>query len=1142
MCDGISNIQCFSLSNLKEDVSGPPLGIRALHLWHNNREDIFSSRQQPHKACLLLNMTYGEEPGPETHQDSAVLTYLEGLLMHPVASGPGATATRRPEAGGNNGEAGNQGTRGIQIPNHGSSPPGAASQHLKKARLLRSGTWSEIDNQKKDLAAAQVNGQGKEHHRISLDNSAQGESTLLASLLQSFSSRLQTVAMSQNITQSHKQLDGESSDRSPTDKDTLQGYCTASSHLKGLIRKNKQQSHNTVPYSRRSSQDRCSQSPRSSQSSVPDRVSCAERLKAVASLVKSRSSPAPSPKPSVACSQLALLLSSEAHLQQYSQEQALKAQLCGRSASERLAAMATQQTKDNRPPSMGESVFAPDMLSPFNTLNGTLPSPTLNSSQRSPSLNLGQSAPSGSPRPSPHTPKEKRPFDRHSSRPPQNCSSLLLLLLNNHNSQKHLTKNGHLEDDFTAPPSQASSHQSDSEYSNPENSLTKDSSDAESCYSSCSPIDLSTRSRVSSQKSEPPSSASSLDKLTETLISKWKTETLRAKVPEARELEMIPDMTSHHKVTLMQLLLDRRNNEMVNKIAPLPDLPDDATLRKATVSPLNRLGTLEESRTQNPFDQLMGRGLSTSSLSGDTSKTPSPYSYSSPLVQSSPLNLCKSKQHASEKLVEPAFTASKLLQNLAQCGLQSVSPSPPLQACRPPSKRQSPEPDLDRSQTLLDRVAVPIKRNQTPLFEPPPATFSPFTGPERSPPAPTQIENLLERRTVLQLLLGSASHKEKSTERRSTEVATGVHEKPPGAYFLCDSSNGPSLNAMVKTEPRDEGLLSDGSDDAGRHCRSGRESQSPIVEAHSNVKEEAKYGLLSQLLKQKTTTYHSSPRTEQIVSTVKEEQQDYQVPLPKKRKLCLELAEHLSKELCQRPLDTVSECLVSGTPEAHNSRRLPSPKEEDLFIKSPASKVPTRDSQSFNVLKQLLLSDNCLKELSPPRGIPSPLLPQANCKANESFSQPSYNHELVNFPWFPQTLNSGPGRFNPLSSSPVNGIQGSAWDKASSPRPSPKSVKKETQSSQRWTLSGEDKCESSSDSPPLMRSNPILYYMLQRRNSQLRKEVEDHAQRTHCGVTVKVEPCANNRYYDARLSTISPVQIQRQGIEGEHLSGLLEKP
>lgn len=1066
--------------------------------------------------------------------------------MHPVASGPGATATRRTEAGSNNGESGNQATRGVQLPNHGSSPPekggppGAASQHLKKARLLRSGTWSETDNHKNDPAAVQVNGQGKDHHKISLDNSAQGESTLLASLLQSFSSRLQTVAMSQNIVQSHKKLDGECSDRPPTDKDTLQGYCTASSRLKSLIRKNKQQSHNTVPYSRRNSQDRRSASPCSSQSSVPDRVSCAERLKAVASLVKSRTSPAPSPKPSVACSQLALLLSSEAHLQQYSKEQALKAQLCGQSASERLAAMATQQNKDNRPPSMGESVFSPDNLSPFNTLNGTLPSPTLNCSQRSPSLSLGQSAPTSSPRPSPHASKEKRPFDRHGTRPAQNCSSLLLLLLNNHNSQKHLTKNGHLEDDFTAPLSQASSHQSDSEYSNPENSLIKDSSDAESCYSSCSPIDLSTRSRVSSQKSEPPFLHSSLDKLTETLISKWKSETLETKVPESRELEMSPDMASHHKVTLMQLLLDRRNNETVCKIAAHPDLQAATTLRNMTGSPLKRHGTLEESRTKIPIEQLMGRSLSTSSLSEDTSKTASPYSYSTPLAQSSPLNLCKSKQSTSEDLVEHAFTASKLLQNLAQCGLQNVPPLAPLQSCRPQSVKQQ-SLGLDKLQNPLGIVSGPIKNNKTPLFEPPPATYSPFSGPERSPLASTQIENLLERRTILQLLLGTASHNEKSTGRRSTEVAIGVHGESPGAYFLCDSSNGPS-NVTVKTEPTDERLISVSSDDAGHHWRPEPVSHSPVGEAHSSVKEEAKYGLLSQLLKQKTTTYHSSPRTEQIVSTVKEEQQDNQVPLPKKRKLCLELAEHLSKELCQRPVDTASECLVSNTPEARNSRMLPSPKEEDLFIKSPAKKAPTRDSQSFNVLKQLLLSDNCLKEISQPHGAAGSFLPQANCKANGNSSQSSYNHELVNFPWFPQTLNSGPGHYNPLSFSPGNSIQGSFRNKSTSPRPSPKPVRKETESLPRWTLAGEDKCESSPDSPPLMRSNPILYYMLQRRNSQIKKEVEDHAQRTHSEVTVKIEPCADDRYHDGRLTKISPVQIQRQGNGAEHFRGLLEKP
>ncbi|XP_007244808.3 nuclear receptor-interacting protein 1 [Astyanax mexicanus] len=1096
-------------------------------------------------------MTHGEEPGPETHQDSAVLTYLEGLLMHQVASGPGPTATRRSEAGNNDGEPGNQGTRGIQLPNHGSSPPekgsppGASSQHLKKARLLRSGAWSEVEKErKKDAPMGQVNGQVKEHHKAALDSSSQGESTLLASLLQSFSSRLQTVAMSQCITQSNKQLDGESNESAPADKDTFQGFCTASSRLKGLMRKNKQQNHNTVPYSRRNSQDRRSESPRNSQSSATDSMSCAERLKAVATLVKNRSSPASSPKPSVACSQLALLLSSEAHLQQYSREQALKAQLSGRTASERLAAIATQQTMDKRP---RESLIAPDMLSSLNALNGALPSPPLNSSKRSPSLTPNQNVSTSSPRPSPQLPKEKRPFDRPSSRPPQNCSSLLLLLLNNHNSQKNLTKNGHLEDDCAAPPSQASSHQSDSEYSNQENSLTKDSSDAESCYSSCSPIDLSMRSRVSSQKSEPPSSASSLDKLTETLLNKWKPETPGPKVPEARELEMSPDMKSHHKVTLMQLLLDRKNNEKVNKIADNPDLQHDATLSNMARGPLKRLGTLEESRTQNALERLTGGGLSTFSLSEDTSNTPSPYSYSSPIVQNSPMDLCKSKNHTNEK-TEPAFSASKLLQNLAQCGLQNPSPSPPLQTHRPANKRQSPELEVDRPQSLLDGLVPPVKRNKTPLFEPPPTTFTLF-GQERSPPASMQIENLLERRNVLQLLLGNASHKEKSSGRRSTEAATGAFERPTGASVISDCSNGPSLNIKIKTEPGEESLLSDSSDDGGRWWRSGHERQSPLAKAHDNVKAEdcpteaaAKYGLLSQLLKQQSTTYHSSPRTEPHVSTVKEEQLDYQGPLPKKRKLCLELAEHLSNELCQRPLDTVSERPVSGTPEERSSRRLLSPKEEDSFIKGPVGKAPTRDSQGFNVLKQLLLSDNCLKELSQPRGTPSPFLPQPHCKANGNFTHPSYNSELVNFPWFPQTLNSGPGNLKPLSSPPGNSTQGSPWPKGS-PRPSSTPVKKETESSPRWAMGGDSKSESRPDSPPLTRSNPILYYMLQRGNGQLRKEMQDHVQRTHCGVTVKEEPFTDSRYHEHRLSTIqrSPIHSERHSNGSEHLNGSLQK-
>ncbi|GAA6218496.1 nuclear receptor-interacting protein 1 [Lates japonicus] len=152
-------------------------------------------------------MTHGEEPGPETHKDSAVLTYLEGLLMHPVVAGPGATASGRSEAAHSNQEQGEKVGGPYQLPNHGPTAPKAgtngptlgSSQHLKKARLLRSGAWNDPGNQRMSSPPMELNGQGGGLQNGALEGSPHaGESTLLASLLQSFSSRLQSVAMSQH--------------------------------------------------------------------------------------------------------------------------------------------------------------------------------------------------------------------------------------------------------------------------------------------------------------------------------------------------------------------------------------------------------------------------------------------------------------------------------------------------------------------------------------------------------------------------------------------------------------------------------------------------------------------------------------------------------------------------------------------------------------------------------------------------------------------------------------------------------------------------------------------------------------------------------------------------------------------------------
>ncbi|XP_022601657.1 nuclear receptor-interacting protein 1 [Seriola dumerili] len=1206
-------------------------------------------------------MTHGEEPGPETHKDSAVLTYLEGLLMHPVVAGPGATASGRSEAAHSNQEQGDKVGGPYQLPNHGPTAPKAgtngptlgSSQHLKKARLLRSGAWNDPGSQRMSSPPMELNGQGGGLQNGALEGSPHaGESTLLASLLQSFSSRLQSVAMSQHSNKPPSECSSPSK-APPADKDPLPVYGTASSRLKGLMRKSKLQNHSNTPYSRRGhNQDRPPESPRSAHSATPpsapataESVSCAERLKAVANMVKIRSSPAPSPKPSVACSQLALLLSSEAHLQQYSREHALKAQLSGRSASERLAAMANQQHgQDKRPPSVGGTLpGAPDTLSSLTTQNGmtatntitTTLSRTALSSPQSPSLLRGhsQSSPATPPHAPSHThsqpPREKRGFDSRPTRPPQTCSSLLLLLLNNHNNQKQLTKNGHLEDSCgILPPSGSSSVTSDSECSTQERSMTKDSSDAESSYSSCSPIDLSIRNRANIQDTGPktttPSSSfssfssststlsssttvfsstpvafspqasaqpstttfspsstivssvssaisssssssistSSLDKLTESLINKWKPEPSQgSKLSKNKESEMSPDLKSHPKVTLMQLLLDRRNNEMVNKSVGNQDLPLDISMATMSRSQPKGLVPWEETRTKSPTDRPVAPAQPLYSLSRDPSGALSPYSYPSPHVQSSPLDLCKSKTFPAEKASEPAFSASKLLQNLAQCG--TASSSPPI----PSSKGLGQELDASRPIALLERLNAPIHRTTTtPLSDRPSGSGTPFSRKEASPPV-SQIENLLERRTVLQLLLGTGSaaatvsRKERPSGRRSAEVPGACYEKSPGA---CDTSNGPPLDVKVKTEIMEGvGPSSAMSDDlTGRKRHSGYEKSSPLSDSQQDLKTEprpaeviAKYGLLSQLLKQQTATYYTSAamQTESQPRQVKEEQREYPSPSPKKRRLCSDRTDSLNNTSSPRAVDTGDTNIFASSVVQEEPEQQRSLKEEEAPSRSPPSETLTRESRGFNVLKQLLLSDNCLKELSQqPRGAPSPSVLQANGKANGSIlSQPAHNHSFLHLPgWHPHgPLNSGlqsnlrPLPTPPAGDSPIR----NPWSRHPAPWPvtqkrdPPTLVKQEPESPVRWSSQEneeEEGCDSNPDSPRLSRSNPILYYMLQKGSIQMRKEVRDQAEGTQPVVRVKEEPISDMHAYEHSLRSTpqSPTHNDKHSHESQGLS------
>lgn len=1190
-------------------------------------------------------MTHGEEPGPETHKDSAVLTYLEGLLMHPVVAGPGATASGRSEAAHSNQEQGDKVGRPYQLPSHVPTAPKTgtngptlgSSQHLKKARLLRSGAWNEPGKQRTTSPPVELNGQGVGRQNGALEGSPHaGESTLLASLLQSFSSRLQSVAMSQHSNKPPSECSSPSN-VPPVDKKTLPVYGTATSRLKGLVKKGKIQNHSNTPYSRHN-QDRPPESPRSIHSTTPpsapttaESVSCAERLKAVANMVKIRSSPAPSPKPSVACSQLALLLSSEAHLQQYSREHAIKAQLSGRSASERLAAMANQQHgKDTIPPSVGGALpGAVETLSSITTQNGmsttnttaTTLSRTAVSSPQSPSLLSGHSQSSVATPPHATSithsqpPREKRGFDSRPTRPPQTCSSLLLLLLNNHNNQKQLTKNGHLEDSCgLLPPSRSSSVTSDSECSTQERFLTKDSSDAESSYSSCSPIDLSTRNRANMQDTMPkiatPSSSSpftstlssstavststplafspqisaqlsnstfsppptivssaskgatssssfstsSLDKLTESLINKWKPEASGSNL--SKESEMSLDPKSHPKVTLMQLLLERRNNEMGNKGACNQDSPLDITMATMSRSQPKALVSWQEARTASPNERPVAPDKSLYSLNRDAGGTLSPYSYPSPNVQSSPLDLCKSKTFAAEKTTEPAFSASKLLQNLAQCGPASSSPPVP--------SSHGPDLDTGRPLALLERLNAPINRNTTtPLSDKPSGSGTPFIQKESSPPS--QIENLLERRTVLQLLLGTGpanattNRKDRPSGRRSVEVAGTAYVKSTATSVICDTSNGPPSDVKVKTEITEEAVPSSAvyEDLSSKKRHMGYEKSSPLsADFHPDLKTEprpaeviAKYGLLSQLLKQKTATYYTN------VAMVKEEQKEYQSPRHKKRRLCSDRTDSLNSTGCPREMDSASTNIFPSPAVQDRSDLQRSLKEEEAPAKSPQSETLNRESRGFNVLKQLLLSDNCLKELSQqPRGAPSPSILQTNGKANGSIlSQPAHNHSFAHLPgWNTHgSFNSGlqsnlrPLPNVPASESPIPtpwSRNPSPWPATHNKREPPTLVKQEPESPVRWGSQGneeeEEGCDSNLDSPRLSRSNPILYYMLQKGSIQLRKEMRDQAEGPQSAVMVKEEPIGDMHAYEHSMSSTpkSPTHSDKHSKESRELS------
>nr|XP_035948554.1 nuclear receptor-interacting protein 1 [Halichoerus grypus]XP_035948555.1 nuclear receptor-interacting protein 1 [Halichoerus grypus]XP_035948556.1 nuclear receptor-interacting protein 1 [Halichoerus grypus] len=1084
-------------------------------------------------------MTHGEELGSDVHQDSIVLTYLEGLLMHQAAEGSGTAVDKK--SAGHNEEDQNFNISGNAFPTCQSNGPvlnthsyqGSGMLHLKKARLLQSSEdWNAA--KRKRLSDSIVNLNVKKEALLAgmVDNVPKGkqDSTLLASLLQSFSSRLQTVALSQQIRQSLKEQGyALSHDSLKVEKD-LRCYGVASSHLKTLLKKSKAKDQkpdtNLPDVTKNLIRDRFVESPhhvgQSGTKVMSEPLSCAARLQAVASMVEKRASPATSPKPSVACSQLALLLSSEAHLQQYSREHALKTQNANQAASERLAAMARLQ--ENGQKDVGSFQLSKGMSS---HLNGQARTP---SSKLMASKNTTFQSPMGVVPSSPKNASCKNSLERNSIKQAAN-NSLLLHLLKSQTIPKPM--NGHNHSERGSIFEDSSTPTTIDEYSDNNPSFTDDSSGDESSYSNCVPIDLSCKHRI--EKPEPDQPVS-LDNLTQSLLNTWD-----PKVPTTVDIKEDQDtsrnskLNSHQKVTLLQLLLGHKNEENVERNSP-QEVHSDVT--KFSTQNYTRTSVIESPSTNRTTP------VSTPPFLGST-KAESPINLSQHSVvirwKSPPyacgsqaekpantasnhlMDLTKSKESQGEKPVQnegaqnsATFSASKLLQNLAQCGMQS---SPSGEEQRP--SKQLLSVNTDRPVGMVDRLNSPLLTNKANSVEENKAFSSQATGPE-SGLSGSEIENLLERRTVLQLLLGNPNKgkSEKKEKISLRDESTQEHTDRALSEQI--------LMVKIKSEPCDD-LHIHSSNVHLSHDAKGApflglappvQRSAAALPVSEDFKSEpvspqdfsfSKNGLLSRLLRQNQETYladdlDNSHRNSEL--TVLESKNLCMVP--KKRKLYTEPLESPFKKMKNNIVDAANS---HSAPEGLygsllNQQELKFSK-NDLEFKYPAShgsasesehRSWARESKSFNVLKQLLLSENCVRDLSQHRSNSVVESKKKGHKNNVTNSKPEFSISSLNGLMYSSAQPSGcmenrtfpyPGVVKDPMSPPFSEHLGCAGSRPESGLLNGCSVTSE-KGPIKWVITDADKNEYEKDCPRLTKTNPILYYMLQKGgNAVTSRETQD---------------------------------------------------
>ncbi|XP_071419254.1 nuclear receptor-interacting protein 1 [Pithys albifrons albifrons] len=1152
-------------------------------------------------------MTHGEELGSEMHQDSVVLTYLEGLLMHQAAGGSGTAVDKK--STGHSGEDQNFKISGNIFPSCQSNGPalntstyrGSGMLHLKKARLLQSSEdWNAAKRRRLSDSIVDLDGKKEALLAGMVENVPKGkqDSTLLASLLQSFSSRLQSVALSQQIRQSLKEQGYSLSHDSLQVEKDLRCYGVASSHLKTLLKKSKakdQKLDNSLPdITKNLPKERFIESPHAVQSGpkvINEPLSCAARLQAVASMVEKRSSPAASPKPSVACSQLALLLSSEAHLQQYSREHALKAQNANQIASERLAAMARLQESAQK--DIGQYGLAKGMTSHLNGQAGSSPKPVSSKSNMAPfqsSVGIMHSPPK--------TVGYKSTVER-SNLKTSPSNSLLLHLLKSQNTTKHVK--GREQSERVSIFEDSSTPTTVDEYSDNNPSFTEDSSDDESSHSNCLPIDLSFKQRTDKPDAGPPAS---LDNLTKSLLNNWDPKVSCTENKEEKDTPKASKLNPHQKVTLLQLLLGHKSEEQIDKSNDPQEPHSAADVAKFTVQTGKRTPV-----TDSPSANRM-TPLSTPPLLA-SAKADSPINLSHPslaIKRSSPpyacsiqpdrlmnpaskhlIDLSKSKEIQGAKLSRndspqnsSAFSASKLLQNLAQCGMQTSMSSEEQRA-----SKQLLAGNMDKPVGLIDRLNSPLLTNKLSTHEENNKIFSCQPAPVEQGLPGSEIENLLERRTVLQLLLGTPNKGKSEKKERMLSRDESSQEQTDKAL------NEQILTVKIKTEPSEDSNVPYNPNAQVRECKSNKfqgfvhslQRNTAASPPSEELKSEplspqdfsfSKNGLLSRLLRQNQDGYPAdeldrSHRNNELTHL----ESKSLCTVPKKRKLHTE------------PLESPLKKMKNNVSDAANNHTSPSEalygpllnQQELKFSRSDAefkyavshgsnseteNRSWSRDSKGFNVLKQLLLSENCERDLSQHR---NNVLTEGKKKGNKTsatINKPEFTISSV------RSLMGSPVQQNNCVDHRTFQYPVAVKSPASSPFPEhlgntlsrlePDQFSMCSMPSEkgpiRWVITGMDKNDYEKDSPRLTKTNPILYYMLQKGGNSLSsqeahdKEIWNEPSFTESSthVTIKEELPSDTELKTSFSNLRSPYNShmgsntshQHGGVNGE-VHGLLEK-